>query len=496
MVLSVIQVSMKKLKKQTLFVLAVYCFFPGLTSCLERAGSPEKQELLPALFPDYAGVTIPASIAPLNFTVKESFEKIQADVEDKKGFKIKTHGKKNLRFPPKQWRKMLAENRGAAISITVSIKKNGRWLQYRPFPVYISEYPIDEGLVYRLIAPGYETYSKMGIYYRSLSDFKQTAILENTLVTPSCINCHSFRQTFAGDMSLHVRGEYGGTILKNGGQTVILNLKTDGTLSTGVYPYWHPQGKYIAYSTNHTQQAFHSAANERIEVVDSESDIIIYDIENCRILSPSILKTENLETFPSFSADGKSLFFCLSTRRNLPAEYKEIRYNLCRIDFDPATGTFGKQIDTLVRADTLGKSISFARPSYDGRYIMYTLSDYGNFSIWHKEADLWLLNLQTGERRPLHEVNSPDTESYHCWSSNSRWFAFSSRRIDGLYTRPYIASLDENGNATKPFLLPQENPNDYYIGSLYSFNIPEFINGTVHLDIPQLERQLISSRTP
>jgi hypothetical protein len=485
---------MKKLKKRILSTFTFCCLLQGLTSCIEKAGSPEKQDLLPALFPDYAGVTVPASIAPLNFTVKEPFEKIQAEIEDKKGYKIETHGKKNLRFPPKQWRKMLERNKGSDISITVSVKRNGRWLQYLPFPVYISEYPIDEGLVYRLIAPGYETYSKMGIYYRSLADFKQTAILENTLVTPSCINCHSFRQTSAEDMSLHVRGEYGGTILKTGGETVVLNLKTDETISAGVYPYWRPQGKYIAYSVNHTQQAFHSAANERIEVVDSESDIIVYDIENCRILSTPLLKTENPETFPSFSADGESLFFCLSAKRNLPSEYKEIRYNLCRIDFDPVTGAFGKHIDTLVRADTMGKSISFVRPSYDGRYIMYTLSDYGNFSIWHKEADLWLLNLQTGERRPLDEVNSPDTESYHCWSGNSRWFAFSSRRIDGLYTRLYIASLDENGNATKPFLLPQENPDDYYTESLYSFNIPEFINGTVKLNLPQVEKQLLSKK--
>lgn len=116
---------------------------------------------------------------------------------------------------------------------------------------------------------------------------------------------------------------------------------------------------------------------------------------------------------------------------------------------------------------------------------------YGNFSIWHKEADLWLLDLQTGENRPLTEVNSDETESYHSWSSNSRWFVFSSRRIDGLYTRPFIASIDENGKVSKPFLLPQRNP-DYYLESLYSFNIPEFANGTIHMDIKRLEKQLPS----
>jgi Tol biopolymer transport system component len=281
--------------------------------------------------------------------------------------------------------------------------------------------------------------------------------------------------------------------LQTNGKTDVLNLKRDSLISPGVYPYWHPQGKYIAYSVNTTHQMFHSAADERIEVVDWASDIIVYDIENNTILSTPLLKTENFETFPSFSPDGKTLYFSCSTKQELPEDYKEIRYNLCKIDFNPENGSFGTKIDTLVWVDKDKKSISFARPSYDGKYIMYVLSDYGNFSIWHKEADLWLLNLQTGENRLLTEVNSPDTESYHSWSSNSRWFVFSSRRIDGLYTRPYIASIDENGKISKPFLLPQKNP-DYYTESLYSFNIPEFVNGQVQLNLPELKKQLISKQ--
>ena len=107
---------------------------------------------------------------------------------------------------------------------------------------------------------------------------------------------------------------------------------------------------------------------------------------------------------------------------------------------------------------------------------MFTLSDYGNFSIWHKEANLWLLDLTSGDLRELSEVNSDDTESFHNWSSNSRWFVFSSRRGDGLYTHLYLASMDENGKISKPFLLPQEDPETYYDRSVYSYNVPDFVN--------------------
>ena len=109
---------------------------------------------------------------------------------------------------------------------------------------------------------------------------------------------------------------------------------------------------------------------------------------------------------------------------------------------------------------------------------MYTTLYYGYFSIWHPEADLWLLDLQKGETRPMNEVNSQRAESFHNWSTNSHWFLFTSRRENGLYTQIFFSSM-ENGTATKPFLLPQRNPKAYYRRSLYSFNTPDFTNKKV-----------------
>lgn len=148
----------------------------------------------------------------------------------------------------------------------------------------------------------------------------------------------------------------------------------------------------------------------------------------------------------------------------------------------------------MIDAEKMKKSISFPRPSYDGKYIMFTLSDYGNFSIWHKEADLWLLNLQDGSLRTIHEVNSDNTESFHNWSSNSHWFVFSSRREDGLYTRLYLASINKEGKVSKPFLLPQKNPMNYYDKLLYSYNVPEFTNSPVKIEPRKLEREIVSNK--
>ena len=153
-----------------------------------------------------------------------------------------------------------------------------------------------------------------------------------------------------------------------------------------------------------------------------------------------------------------------------------------KVSFDPETGTIGNDVELVIDAASMSKSVCFPKPSYDGRYLMYTLCDYGTFSIWHHESDLWLLDIQTGETRPIDEVNSDDTDSYHNWSSNSRWFVFSSRRDDGLFTRPYIAHFDENGVAGKPFMLPQRDPANYYEDLFRSFNVPEFVTGPVKMN--------------
>jgi hypothetical protein len=53
----------------------------------------------------------------------------------------------------------------------------------------------------------------------------------------------------------------------------------------------------------------------------------------------------------------------------------------------------------------------------------------------------------------------------------------SSRRDDGLYTRPYFCHVDANGIVTKAFMLPQRDPRRFYRDRFLSFNVPDFIIG-------------------
>ena len=470
----------------------------GLTACTETVSDATQENILPQIYPDYTGVTIPVNIAPLCFNMAdETALRIDAVVTDSHGGSLHAQGEESVDFDLDEWHGLLAQNRGDSLSVVVSAKYEDGWHTYKPFSIYVSPDSIDYGLCYRLIEPGYEVWSKMGIYERDLSSFEERPLIENTQFE-GCVNCHSFNRADPKDMSLHIRGPHGATLLRQDyGPVTAYNTRTDHTLGLCVYPYWHPSGRYIAYSTNTTNQLFHSAGRNRVEVFDTASDLQVYDVEKNELLLSPLLKQDSVyETYPVFSADGRSLYFCAA--RALPEgshQLDSIRYSLCRIDFDPATGTFGDQIETVVDAASQQKSVSFPRPSYDGRFLCYTLSDYGQFSIWHHEADLWLLDLRSekGEvkreklaaARPMDGANSKDTESFHNWSTNSRWLVVSSRRDDGLFTRPYFCHVDKDGNVTKAFMLPQRNPRRFYRGRFMSFNVPDFITAPTRFDSRQ-----------
>ncbi len=452
--------------------------FISLVSCTAIPEWIIETGKLPGIFPDIADVTVPVNIAPLNFRINDYPDKTIAVFEGKNGT-LKISGRDQIRIPVRKWHRLLEQNREEELNVTVYTRLAGNWSGYLPFKVFVKETPVDPYLVYRRIAPGYESWSRMGIYQRNISGFDEDVVIDNRMLTGNCMNCHSFSNYDPEIMMLHLRGKIAGTLVGVNGNVTKLDTKTKETKYNCVYPYWHPSGKYIAFSVNNISQVFHSVKEKRIEVMDSESDLVVYDINSNKLITGNhISSPSSFETFPAFSADGRELYFCTAKRMNMPSGYSSVRYSLCKTGFDPSSGVFSERIDTLISEASTGRSISFPRASPDGKYLMFTMSDYGNFSIWHKEADLYLLNLSDGTFHLLDAVNSGETESYHSWSSGSRWFVFSSRKIDGLYTRPYISWLDENGKATKPFLLPQKDP-DYYDHSLYSFNVPEFVKGRI-----------------
>ena len=131
--------------------------------------------------------------------------------------------------------------------------------------------------------------------------------------------------------------------------------------------------------------------------------------------------------------------------------------------------------------------------SSDRSLLMYCVSSRGNFPVSQNDADLWLMDLKTGESRELKELNSNQSESYHNWSGNSHWFVFSSKQEDGMYTKAYLASIDEQGRVSKPFLLPQRNPRKFYREMMDAYNCPDFTKTKVELDSHETYRQVFDN---
>jgi hypothetical protein len=443
------------------------------------------------IYPDYSDVAIPYNIAPLNFLIDTEADDYITCISGALGDPLLYKGRK-VQIKADKWRRLLEENKGADIFIQVYLNKKGKWSKYPVIKNRVVEDTVDEYLSYRIISPGYSFSEKIYIKQRNLTNFTETDIYNNRVIVENqdrqCINCHSFQNYRTDNMQFHTRWIHSGTVIVSDGEIKKVNMKVDGLLSGAVYPAWHPKEKLIAYSVNNIVQRFYSKDIQKVEVQDTESYLILYDINANKV---SIIQNDSnsLETFPSWSPDGKMLYFvsahfsAAKAEREAvaEAEYDKIKYNIMRMPFDPETKTFGEP-DTVFNASAINKSATLARISPDGKYLLFTMGDYGTFHIWHSSSDLHLIDLQTGEERKLENVNSPNVESYHTWSSNGRWIVFSSRRDDGSYTRPYIAYFDKNGKAHKPFILPQKDP-DFYEQFFYSYNIPEFMVEPVKISV-------------
>lgn len=447
-----------------------------LVSCTPSPKDVSETDVLPDIYPDYIGVTVPVNIAPLNFLLRDSCDAIYvtASAGD---FEIRSHKKGNEAvFGLKDWKKLMEKASGKDVTVTVTALNGGKWIKYRPFGIAVAGDSIDPYLTYRLIEPDYEVFSRLQIMERNIEDFSERVICDYNNVGNRCMNCHTHSPK-DGDLSfLYVRGEGGGMVLNDGGELRKLDVKTPDMVSGPVYAQFDPSGRYIVFSTNSIIPAFHSRPDKRLEVFDTKSDVYVYDRKAGRVVrSPLVADSARLETFPTFSADGGSVYYCVADGPALPSRLDSVHYSLCRIGFDIEKGEFGNKVDTVVPG-VRGNSVSHPRVSPDGRRLLYTVSDFGTFPIWHREADLRMMDLETGRIDSLKVVNSPMSDTYHGWSSSGRWFVFASKRDDGLYGKPYFAYVSADGKVSKPFVLPQESPS-FYDHNLKSYNVPDL--GTV-----------------
>lgn len=441
------------------------------------------------VYPDYMGVTVPSNIAPLNFHYTAAgIRKVLTTVS----FKDSVHEfeGKEVVWDLDQWKNLASSAEGDTLRFSSQLTLKGGKTENLEWEVYVSQDKIDPYLSYRLIEPGYEVWHELEIRERCIENFDERVLSSWKNTDNSCMNCHVHSQARADLSIFYVRGKNGGAFLNRDGKLRKLGLKTEGMPSSTVYGEIHPSGRYGVFSSNIIIPGFHAQGSKRLEVYDPESDLVIADFDRNEIRMPQALARKDvLETFPVFSADGRSIYYCAADTMSLPRDIEKLRYSLMKVSFDPNTGRIGNRPEVVWDAQEHNASICHPKCSPDGKWLMYTVADYGTFPIWHAECELEMMNLRTGEIVKMDKANSDRSDTYHSWSSSSRWFVFASKRGDGKYGRPYFCHVDDKGNLSKPFVLPQEDP-WHYENSLLSFNIPDLSDGPVSFDAELIGRMV------
>lgn len=457
--------------------------WPGASSLSAALAAPAPRP--PRLSPDYTGLVVPPNIAPLNFVIEEPGTRYRARLAGPAGAAIEVVGRSPaVVFPLKSWGALLRANVGHPLSLEVAVLgRDGEWQAFETVTNHVVADVVDGYLVYRRLRPLYNLYRTLGIYQRDLATFDEQPVLENRRFGHGCLNCHTFLNHQPEPMALHIRGAPDGNPM-----LLVQSNEVSQVAKTAGYLSWHPSGRLLVFSANKLSLFYHTTAETR-DVFDANSDLGVYRVDSNTVVNPPVLaRPDRLETWPAWAPDGRTLYF--SSARKLGnmdrRRYRQVRYDLVRVAYDLDQDRWGEP-ETVVSAEVTGRSAVQPRVSPDGHFLVYGLCAYGHFPIYRPDSDLYLLDLRTGEHRPLDELNSEAADTWHCWSANSRWLVFSSKRRDGLFARPHFAWMNERGEFSKPFVLPQADP-AYYDSCLQTFNVPELIRAPVAVSPDELAR--------
>jgi Tol biopolymer transport system component len=381
----------------------------------------------------------------------------------------------------------LVANRGKDLIFEVYVEAGQRWQRYQSVVNRIADEEIDSHIAYRVTGPVHYNWGRIAVRQRDLTTYEDSPILDGMSFGRGCVNCHSFASNNPNRMSIGTRSvEFGDAAL----------LVRDGNVTKIGTPFgytaWHPSGELAVYSINKVRQFSHTAGMQVRDVIDLDAALAYYSAATNNVkMVPRASDKDRLETYPAWSPDGRYLYYCgapfLWTDRDstLPQRYAEVQYDLMRIRYDIDNDVWGVP-ETVLSAKDTGLSILLPRVSPDGRFLLFCMCQYGCFPIYQPTSDLYMLDLESGDYTKL-AVNSEFSESWHSWSSNSRWIAFSSKRGNGLFTRSYLTYIDETGRASNPLILPQRDP-EFYDSLLKTITVPELITGEIPINRETLAR--------
>ncbi|NOZ23360.1 MAG: hypothetical protein GXP25_19980 [Planctomycetes bacterium] len=376
-------------------------------------------------------------------------------------------------FPDVAWRRIQAEGQQREISIVVKgTRRHGKAPVHAAPAVRfrIATDPCDAFIVYRLVRPPFSTLKTPDTFVRDIRSFRTRMFLSAR--RSYCFNCHTFSSKLgtAGKVAIQARymlpdptdlrtyfGIY--DIANHNGVKIKLPFTTQMT----TFMAWSPDGAKLAMSADQQLATLQPIVHETQFAGQPTSDIAVVDVEKrtARLL-PGASDPDELEVFPRWTPDGKSIVFCWSPSGVHPAL---VKYDLHIVPY--ANGK-GGTATPITGASANGRSNYYPRFSPDGKWLSFCQSDGG--CLIKSSSDIVLMKSDLSGRPHRLECNAPyAADSWHSWSSNSRWIVFASKRDDGIFARLYMTHIDDQGHASPAVRLPVKTL------PMQSFNIPEFI---------------------
>ena len=413
-----------------------------------------------------------------------------------------------------------ATSRGR-IAIETSADPVGAPIFYRDVPLMPSE--LEKGVI-KPLAPAAVPLIAWRLRY--VGEPASRLMMENL---HTCANCHSFSldgKTLGMDMDgpQNDKGMYALVPVRR--QMAIRNEdviewssfqgKLGGKIRVGFMSQVSPDGRYVVTMINGTEAgrpadstAALPGAGPRPLRKDLEGNYYVSNFKDYRFLqvfypTRGILAwysraTGRLQPLPGadddryvqanavWSPDGKYLVFARAEARApypegaRPAEFANdpnetpVRYDLYRVPFNNGKG--GRP-EPIAGASRNGMSNAFPKVSPDGRWIVFVQCRNG--LLMRPDSQLYIVPAQGGKARRM-QCNTPLMNSWHSFSPNGRWLAFSSKSRSP-YTQMFLTHLDRDGRDSPPILI------DNATAANRAVNLPEFVNippdGLLKIDTP------------
>ncbi|MBX3024294.1 tetratricopeptide repeat protein [bacterium] len=470
---------------------------PALVAAAEAAGGTARIS-----YPQEGTLFPPEIVAP-TFVWEDATANVDrwyVVVRDDAGGEVLREAVDAPRWRPSEerWReiKQRSAERDAEVLIAgVNQGRLGRVLSSARVRIRTSKDPVNDSLFYREVPLPFLTAvqdpSRIRWRFGTVDQEGGPPIVLQNL--PVCGNCHSFADN-GSVLGLDVdygndKGAYG--ILPVSEHMVMNDEKIitwadykreDGELTFGLLSRVSPSGRYVI-STVKDRSVFVAIPDLMISQLffPIKGILVVYDRDTKTFAAlPGADDPQYVQTNAVWSPDGREIVFARTTahraehleqqnsalvdEKDVPeftVEKRPFRYDLYRIPFNDGKGGTAAPLEGAAND---GMSNYFPKYSPDGKWIVFTKSK--SYMLLQPDSELWIVPAAGGEARRL-RYNTPRMNSWHSWSSNSRWLVFSSK-VNGPYTQLFLTHIDEDGNDSPPVLLERFTSPDR------AANIPEF----------------------